>query len=70
MPLCYGVELGLILMGVGQSVRSLKSVRVEASDAKVKAFDAKVKASAERVKASAVEVRHGRCATNIGEAVL
>ena len=40
------------------------------SDAKVKVSDAKVKASAERVKASAVEVRHGRCATNIGEAGL
>ena len=40
------------------------------SDAKVKASDAKVKASEEKVKASAVEVRHGRCATNIGEAGL
>ena len=44
--------------------------KVKASDAKVKASAERVKASQEKVKASAVEVRHGRCATNIGEAGL
>ena len=45
-------------------------MKVKASDAKVKASAERVKASEEKVKASAVEVRHGQCATNIGEAGL